>query len=725
MSPPASVPSSTATATAIDTPESQIAKAPTSTHTSSSSKRDYKGFVAGVFSGIAKLSVGHPFDTVKVRLQTSKDGHFKGPLDCVLQTVRKEGVAGLYKGATPPLLGWMVMDSVMLGSLTLYRRLLLENVFSKPSIRAVTPFAKYQADPHTLPSFGHGIAGIMAGTTVSFIAAPVEHVKARLQIQYAADKSKRLYSGPIDCVRRILSTHGITGLYRGLCATILFRSFFFFWWGSYDVLTRLFKERTSLSAPAINFWAGGISAQIFWITSYPSDVVKQCLMTDPMGGALGDGTRRFQWWKDAAVAVYRERGWRGYWRGFVPCFLRAFPANAMALVAFEGVMRSLPMAVARNMRRTSPITYVLASMLAFGFLCFLFSSPSPPPSTDSSSSSSSSSTDSRLEDTAEHPLSPPTKPYIPQPVHNDGRHPPPPVVKYNLNDLTTSSDATNKGERVLILTPLARFYQDYWDNVEKLSYPHELISLGFIIPHTKDGNAAAAALEKAISKTQTGDVANRFASITILRQDFDPPLQSQDEKERHKLENQKVRRESMSRARNSLIFTTLGPSTSWVLWLDSDIVETPPTLIQDLTSHNRPVIVPNCFQRYYNTETRKQDTRPYDFNSWIDSSTAHSLAESMDPDDILLEGYAELPTYRSLMAYMADTRRPRPKRVIELDGVGGTALMVKADVHRDGAMFPAFPFYHLVETEGFAKMAKRLGYTVHGLPDYFVYHYNE
>lgn len=29
-------------------------------------------------------------------------------------------------------------------------------------------------------------------------------------------------------------------------------------------------------------------------------------------------------------------------RGFVPCFLRAFPANAVALVAFEGAMRNLP-----------------------------------------------------------------------------------------------------------------------------------------------------------------------------------------------------------------------------------------------------------------------------------------------------------------------------------------------------------------------------------------------
>lgn len=40
----------------------------------------------------------HPFDTIKVRLQTSSKTQFKGPLDCVLQTLRKEGVNGIYKG---------------------------------------------------------------------------------------------------------------------------------------------------------------------------------------------------------------------------------------------------------------------------------------------------------------------------------------------------------------------------------------------------------------------------------------------------------------------------------------------------------------------------------------------------------------------------------------------------------------------------------------------------
>ncbi|RDL39226.1 Mitochondrial carrier [Venustampulla echinocandica] len=310
--------------------------------------KNYKGFVAGVFSGITKLSVGHPFDTIKVRLQTSDATRFSGPLQCLLLTIRHEGVRGLYKGATPPLVGWMFMDSIMLGSLTFYRKFLHRTLFN-PHHTFASPISFAQSDIplqngklHKLPTLGHAMAGVMAGATVSFVAAPVEHIKARLQIQYSNKKSERLYKGPVDCARKIYKHHGIRGIYHGLSATLLFRSFFFCWWGSYDLFTKLLSEKSNLSVPAINFWAGGLSAQVFWCCSYPSDVVKQRIMTDPLAGGLNDGTRMFKGWKDAATAVYRESGWRGYWRGFLPCFLRAFPANAMALVAFEGVMRTLP-----------------------------------------------------------------------------------------------------------------------------------------------------------------------------------------------------------------------------------------------------------------------------------------------------------------------------------------------------------------------------------------------
>ncbi|KAL8767335.1 MAG: hypothetical protein Q9203_006268, partial [Teloschistes exilis] len=369
------------------------------------------------------------------------------------------------------------------------------------------------------------------------------------------------------------------------------------------------------------------------------------------------------------------------------------------------------MALPRAIRRTNPMTLVLATLLALGFLVFIFS--------PSSNAAAISTAKRKFDSAAAHPLSPPTAPFQKAPSSLKGKRPPPPVVHYHMNNVTTTSDPVRNQESILILTPLARFYQGYWNNLLKLSYPHSLISIGFITPKTREGNTATAALQAAIAQTQNGPEDQRFASISILRQDFDPPISSQDEAERHKKENQKARRSAMSRARNSLLFTTIGPSTSWVLWLDADIVESPPSLIQDLTSHDKPVIVPNCFQRFKN-DKGQWDIRPYDYNSWQDSQQAADLAAKLAPDDILVEGYADIATYRTLMARTADLSETRnQKEIVQLDGVGGTALLVKAEVHRDGAMFPPFAFYHLMETEGFAKMARRLGWSCWGLPNYF------
>lgn len=305
------------------------------------------------------------------------------------------------------------------------------------------------------------------------------------------------------------------------------------------------------------------------------------------------------------------------------------------------------MAVARSLRRTNPITIVLAGLLLIGFLIFLFSSDSNTPLHVPGARQLLKS-----KDAASNALSPPSLPFFKSTLKAGERAPPPPVVHYHMNNVTTTPDPVGNRESVLILTPLARFYQEYWDNLLTLSYPHELISLGFIIPKGREGNEATRQLQERIAKTQSGSAGKRFASITILRQDEEPVLRSQAESDRHAMSAQKERRAAMSRARNSLLFTTLGPTTSWVLWLDSDIIETPPTLIQDMASHDKPIIVPNCFQRYYNKDKGSMDVRPYDFNSWIDSTTAQNLANKMGPEEILLEGYAEMATYRSLMAYM-------------------------------------------------------------------------
>lgn len=298
----------------------------------------------------------------------------------------------------------------------------------------------------------------------------------------------------------------------------------------------------------------------------------------------------------------------------------------------------------------------------------------------------------------------------------------PGINHYDLNKLTTSADALINKEEVLVLTPMLRFTPEYWDNLNKLTYDHSLVLLGFILPRNEDGDAALKQLEAAIKQLER-DGKLSWKKITILRQDTDL-LPSQDEQERHALAVQKKRRLMMALARNSLLFTTISPKTLWVLWLDADIVETPKTLMQDLIRHNKPVVLANVWQRYFNDEHQKEEIRPYDFNNWIELDEGLKIAESLGKDDIIVEGYAEMATYRPLMAHFYDANGD-PATEMELDGVGGGAVMVKGDVHRDGAMFPSFPFYHLIETEGFAKMAKRLGYQVYGLPNYLVFHKNE
>lgn len=50
-----------------------------------------RSFVAGGVGGICAVITGHPFDLVKVRLQTTEKGVYNGAIDCVRKTIAREG----------------------------------------------------------------------------------------------------------------------------------------------------------------------------------------------------------------------------------------------------------------------------------------------------------------------------------------------------------------------------------------------------------------------------------------------------------------------------------------------------------------------------------------------------------------------------------------------------------------------------------------------------------
>jgi len=86
-------------------------------------KEAAKDILFGSIAGIVGKFIEYPFDTVKVRLQSQPDGlppQYKGPVDCFRQSWRADGIPGLYRGITAPLVGAAVETSSLFFSVSLH-----------------------------------------------------------------------------------------------------------------------------------------------------------------------------------------------------------------------------------------------------------------------------------------------------------------------------------------------------------------------------------------------------------------------------------------------------------------------------------------------------------------------------------------------------------------------------------------------------------------------------
>ncbi|KAK8089691.1 hypothetical protein PG997_004652 [Apiospora hydei] len=294
------------------------------------------------------------------------------------------------------------------------------------------------------------------------------------------------------------------------------------------------------------------------------------------------------------------------------------------------------------------------------------------------------------------------------------------IEHVNLNPIKSTRNGAANEERVLILTPLkdaAPYLSKYFELIAELTYPHHLIDLGFLVGDSTDDTLGVLAME--LKRIQERPDKVPFNSATVVEKDFGSHL-SQNVDDRHGFEAQGPRRKAMGKARNYLLSATLKANHSWVYWRDVDIVDSPEKILEDFIAHDRDIIVPNIWFHRYN-EKREDIEGRFDYNSWVESEKALKLASGLDKNVVLAEGYKQYDTGRKYMAKMGDWRNNKDDE-IELDGVGGVSILVKADVHRSGINFPCYAFENQAETEGFAKMAKRAGYGVYGLPNYVVWH---
>ncbi|KMS65184.1 hypothetical protein BVRB_038560, partial [Beta vulgaris subsp. vulgaris] len=149
----------------------------------------------------------HPFDTIKVRLQTQPvlAPVYGGFGDCIRQTWSMEGASGFYRGLTSPLCGMLVFNAVQFMAYGQARDWV-------------------QTRKHDLQLTDYIACGAWTGVAVSAVESPMDLVKSQVQVQVfkrSSGVNALYFTSALDAGNQIWNLTGLRGIYQGLGATLL------------------------------------------------------------------------------------------------------------------------------------------------------------------------------------------------------------------------------------------------------------------------------------------------------------------------------------------------------------------------------------------------------------------------------------------------------------------------------------------------------------------------
>ncbi len=342
--------------------------------------------IIGSTCGILGRLIDFPFDTIKTRLQTASLDALQArlaarargaaggvaeasaprflptesPLQCLRNTVRKEGLRGLYRGCVTPCMGAAVEDSI---SFSVYH-------FAAGLLGASSRGGSTRAKPQDLTLSQVFLAGSCGGMTTSFILTPLELIKCRLQVDRveaggapgaksagaAPAAAAPRYAGPLDCLVQSVRKEGWRVLYRGHSATFAREGLGTgCWFMTYEFGLRAFAPgvpRNELATSTVLI-SGALSGIVLNIVPYPFDTAKSVLQTlqgpSAASGVRGQGSTSAgaaaftapRGLLDVFRLIIETEGFVGLYRGITPALLRAIPANAAVFFIYESLTRLL------------------------------------------------------------------------------------------------------------------------------------------------------------------------------------------------------------------------------------------------------------------------------------------------------------------------------------------------------------------------------------------------
>lgn len=193
---------------------------------------------AALFSGVSATL--YPVVLLKTRQQVAQ--YHVSCIKTAFMIVRSEGFRALYRGFGTSLMGTIPARALYMGALEVTK----SNV-GTATIRLGFP------EP-TAAAIANAVAGLSAAMAAQIVWTPVDVVSQRLMVQGGgcskgvkgvpcsglSNASACNYLNGIDAFRKILSTDGLRGLYRGFGISILtYAPSNAVWWASYSVAQRL------------------------------------------------------------------------------------------------------------------------------------------------------------------------------------------------------------------------------------------------------------------------------------------------------------------------------------------------------------------------------------------------------------------------------------------------------------------------------------------------------
>ncbi|KAK6096363.1 hypothetical protein MT418_003198 [Batrachochytrium dendrobatidis] len=266
-------------------------------------------FILGVDSSL------FPLDTVKtiIMSERSRQLHKQNVFRMIYRIAKDEGILRFWRGLFPSVIGSFPGQAMYYMAYESTQEVVDKVLANNSSHGAI--FTK---------GFLSGACAEIAG---GMFYVPADIVAQRLQIQSTRGfvHNSRLYSGPLDVVKKVLRNDGIQGFYRGYFAYVgAYAPASAVQWGSYELFKGiLFRTTTFLETrfrinskpiPAkeniVNGISGGLAAICAITANNPLEILRiRTQLLESRNKKDAESIRRG--YVQLASSIFHEEGWRG------------------------------------------------------------------------------------------------------------------------------------------------------------------------------------------------------------------------------------------------------------------------------------------------------------------------------------------------------------------------------------------------------------------------------